>query len=137
MHIITYISAARRLLSQEEILHLLVKSRDANESFDITGMLLYHEGTFMQTIEGPTQHVMQLWRNIQKDVRHHHISPILDEPISERVFPHWRMGFRGQLKEDTTPGFSDFLSSPATIAEFVNSPLEAKRLLANFASTLR
>lgn len=137
MHSITYVSTAKTLLSKSAINELLIKSHANNLKFDITGMLLYHEGTFMQVIEGPLDPIFQLWANIKKDPLHHSITTLLDEPVAERAFPQWSMGFKHLCEESAAPGYTDFLSTPPIIKDFFHSPLETKRLLGSFADSLR
>jgi hypothetical protein len=50
---IVYVSAASEPFSDQQLKELLQKSRQNNVAAGITGMLLYKDGTFMQTLEGP------------------------------------------------------------------------------------
>lgn len=137
MHLLVYVSSAWTFPTRADIKSLLVKSRDANSRFGITGMLLYYEGTYMQVIEGPQDPLQQLWRNIQKDPAHHRVTKVFEDEISERVFPEWSMGFKYLDDEKTLPGYTPFLSQPDVVREYLDSPYEAKRLLASFAGSLR
>ena len=47
-----YVSSAVDLFSDEELLKLLDVSRKNNQALDVTGMLLYKGGNFMQFLEG-------------------------------------------------------------------------------------
>ena len=49
---LVYISAANHEFTEKELHELLSKARKNNESYGITGMLLYHQGSFIQALEG-------------------------------------------------------------------------------------
>jgi hypothetical protein len=136
MHSITYVSAAVKILSQEALLNLLQRSRDNNAVFGISGLLLYKNGNFIQTIEGPEQHVRQLYNNICNDKSHHRMITIFDESIEERAFPQWSMGFLN-LGQNEVPGYTDFLSEKADLTAFWERPYPAKQLLYSFRETIR
>ncbi len=48
-----YVSTATRDLRDEELVPLLEVSRRNNAAQDITGMLGYHDHSFIQVLEGP------------------------------------------------------------------------------------
>lgn len=92
---VVYVSSATELLTLEALARLLFQSRHNNATHEITGMLLYHKGTFMQAFEGPPAATAQLWQNIQDDARHAGIITLYEGPIEARHFSDWTMGFRG------------------------------------------
>ena len=49
---ISYLSRASEAMSAEALLALLMQSRKNNVARNLTGMLLYGNGTFLQVIEG-------------------------------------------------------------------------------------
>ncbi len=136
MHTITYVSAAVEILTQDALFDLLQRSRDNNSAFGISGLLLYKDGNFIQTIEGPENHVRQLYKNICIDKSHRHMITIFDESIQERAFPQWSMGFIN-LGRDKVSGYTDFLSDKADLAAFWERPYAAKQLLYSFKETIR
>lgn len=107
IHLI-YASSATQLMSQDELTELLKKAREKNASRDITGMLLYRNGNFVQVLEGPEAAVSDTFEVIKKDPRHHDVTLILKRPIQKRDFAEWEMGFTG-LKDKDLEGYSDFL----------------------------
>jgi len=46
-----YVSTSVKLLNDEELLDILKVSRENNSGKDITGLLLYKGGNFMQVLE--------------------------------------------------------------------------------------
>jgi len=123
-----YISSSRALLSNDELLALLNQSRIANTTHNITGLLLYKEGTFIQVLEGRLGDIDQLFQNICKDILHSNVILLIKEPINVRSFSSWSMGFK-DITHIETEGFSDFMldeSNHAILSE------KAKILLSNF-----
>ena len=90
---IIYVSAARELFSDEEIVNLLGVSRRNNREADITGLMIYHEGNFFQVLEGPEEEVSALYDRICSDSRHRQQILLWQGSVGERAFPDWRMGF--------------------------------------------
>jgi len=92
IHLI-YISSATRVMSEEDLLELLVQSRACNKTKNVTGMLLYRNGAFLQVLEGEARDVDEIYRSILSDERNTGHYLIEREEISERQFPDWSMGF--------------------------------------------
>jgi hypothetical protein len=105
-----YVSSAHKLMGDEELLELLRVARQNNESRDITGMLLYRDGNFLQVLEGPASAVDALIDKIKRDTRHHGIILMSRRGIEERQFSDWRMAFRNMSKSHAgEDGYSPFL----------------------------
>ena len=54
-------SAATHDLSGDDLIDLLRLARSNNTQLDITGMLLHHDGSFLQVLEGPEDSVRTLF----------------------------------------------------------------------------
>lgn len=108
---IVYVSAATVSFNREAILALLDQSRRNNAATGITGMLLYHDGNFMQAVEGPPTALDALMERIRRDPRHHGIIVMAEETASERSFADWSMGFVGAeaLASEGQSHLNDFL----------------------------
>jgi hypothetical protein len=102
MEYLIYISTAKRLLTEQELMDILATSRDNNERNNLTGVLLYSEGTFIQLLEGEHEPLNITYEAILHDERHKNIIKLTEGVIEERSFPDWTMGFRalnsGQLE---------------------------------------
>jgi hypothetical protein len=129
-----YVSSATKLFSDQDLVALLEQSRTKNARLDLTGMLLYKDGNFMQVLEGPDQAVVQLYDTIERDERHHQVMRLLRRTIAEREFASWSMGFRnlGDVNFDQIPGYSLFMKEPLTSAGFQSDPTRAQKLLRMF-----
>ena len=80
---------------QQEIAHILMKSRTNNAALGITGALLFNSGFFAQVLEGPLDRVEQTFERIQRDLRHDDISVLECSLAPSRDFPEWAMAFAG------------------------------------------
>ena len=108
---IVYVSAARRLMSESELDGLLADSRVRNGQREVTGMLLYKDGSFMQAIEGAEETIETLFDRIARDPRHGSVRRLTSETIEQRMFGDWTMAFR-RFDGARTPGHSRFLEEP-------------------------
>ena len=133
---LVYVSFASRKMPEEELKEILTKSRDNNEKRSITGMLLYRGGFFIQALEGKPDDVEAIYEKIKQDDRHRSLLVLYRNPIKERSFSDWSMGFR-VIDDDalkSLDGFSDFLDKPLTVEFFDRNPDYATVLLNNFRS---
>jgi hypothetical protein len=115
MLMLVYVSSATRLLSHAELLKLLHTSRSNNQRDQITGVLLYDDGNFLQAVEGPDAAIRALYARLEQDERHHNLRVVIEEPTEERQFAQWSMGFVPQkaIPAKDLAAFSSFLSDPA------------------------
>lgn len=99
---ILYASKASASFSPAHLVDLLLLSRRNNRRLGLSGMLLYRAGIFLQVIEGPEPVLRERMRIIASDPRHDGVDVLLEEPIEERMFPAWTMGY-GEAADDV-PG---------------------------------
>lgn len=133
MHQIVYASSAPQALNAEQLAAILKVARRNNERLNVTGMLLYRDGNFLQVLEGAKAAVTALFEKIGKDSRHQGVILILEETAETREFPDWTMGFHHLELEDLSglTGFRemDLSLDPSHLAE---EPTRARRLLSLF-----
>lgn len=115
MHQLVYVSSAVRPFHDAQLTELLEVSRRLNEASQLTGLLLYVRGNFIQLLEGPQKEVTATFARIQKDTRHRGLITLLDDVCEKREFPNWSMGFEKVegSTADQLPGYSDFLDTGA------------------------
>ncbi|MBA4000461.1 BLUF domain-containing protein [Brevundimonas sp.] len=82
-------NAGSNLLSVAEILGV---SERNNRRDRLTGVLLSHDGWFLQALEGARIDIDRLLTRLHKDPRHTDIRMLGFETIRERTFPEWSMG---------------------------------------------
>ena len=108
---IAYVSAAVDAVTEADIAAILTQARANNHRDGLTGALLYHGGRFIQIIEGPDEVLLARYATIATDPRHRVIQMVRQQPVAERQFPEWTMGFR-PLSDDSVrqlDGFEDIL----------------------------
>src|SRR6476661_10829371 len=134
---LTYVSSATTLLDAARLVDLLGKIRPRNEEAGLTGLLLYSGGNIIQTIEGPDDVVDATFAAIEHDPLHRGVMVVLREPIAERDFPDWSMGFREVSADDLegVDGFSDFLRRRG--GDSGNEAPPAQRMLELFRENMR
>ena len=93
MYYLIYISTAVNLMDQQELSEILTDSRSNNAEHNITGILLYSEGIFLQALEGTESAVQEVYSNIEKDKRHKNLIILITGEEDNRMFPEWSMAF--------------------------------------------
>lgn len=138
IYYISYVSSAVKTLSDADLLTMLTKFRNNNKANNLTGMLLYLEGTFIQTIEGDKETVNKLYEKIKIDTRHKDIFKMLDGYWKNRNFSDWSMAFRSMTKSEAKKiiGYSDISDLALINAENNNENHPAVKLLQSFYNQL-
>jgi hypothetical protein len=90
---LVYVSSAAQPFTQQELEALLEQARTRNTADDITGLLLYSGGNFMQLLEGPPDAVRQTFARVSASRRHRQVIELMNEPVAAREFSDWSMGF--------------------------------------------
>jgi hypothetical protein len=132
---LVYVSfASEKHLSENDLGEILKKARENNQKLEVTGMLLYRNGFFIQALEGEETIVMPLYEKIKQDPRHSNVLQIFKSSIKKRGFEDWSMGFQYIENKDlaSLEGFNDFLDKPFTSDFFRNNPNHAQTLLYSF-----
>ena len=94
MHQIVYTSTASEDFSTTDLKKLLVGARTRNKALGVSGMLVFHGGTFLQALEGEKRAVNEVFASILTDPRHRDIEVLHRGPgFDQRVFGDWSMGF--------------------------------------------
>jgi hypothetical protein len=127
-----YASSAASSFKEYDIPALLEQARMANAERDLTGMLLYIDGSFFQVLEGEAAAVDEVYGRILQDSRHTLVTLIIREPIAARNFSEWTMGFCtvDALKAGQVIGENDFFKSASCVAHMDSG--RAKKLLSAF-----
>jgi hypothetical protein len=128
---LVYVSSAVKPFSKTELVELLKEARENNERLDVTGMLLYRDGNFMQVLEGEEPVVRDLYAKIERDPRHEGSIILLEETLKRRQFGEWSMGFRDLNDKDVhaLPGFSQSMNKALVADNFRYDPTGCLSLL--------
>ena len=136
---VVYVSSSSRPMREDEILEILRVARINNEKLDVTGMLLYREGNFLQVLEGPASAIDSLIHKIKRDPRHQGVILMSRKNIDERQFADWRMAFRNMSKDAAVEAdYSPFLEQDFEMDEEVGEQSQLVfRLLRRFKEDMR
>ncbi len=134
-----YVSSARAELAAEDLQRVLESAFHHNTPQQVTGMLLYLDGCFMQVLEGEETAVDGTYARILKDPRHTGVMLVERAPIGKRSFGRWTMGFRQLQGSDVAdhPAFAPFFSDGFSAASIGAEPGLALDILKQFAQTQR
>jgi len=90
---LVYTSAATAPLSKADFQDIAISASHKNHEKDITGVLIYHNGTLLQVLEGEEDKVRSLYERIKFDPRHNHCTLLASRHGETREFPRWDMFF--------------------------------------------
>jgi Sensors of blue-light using FAD len=126
---VIYASRASEHFNEHEIPDLLRQARLANAGHEITGMLLYIGGSFLQVLEGQPGIVDAVFAAIQRDKRHMQVALIARETILERAYEGWTMNHAtlDPVEAGELIGQPDYFVSGAWVAQ--PDPARARKLL--------
>jgi len=79
---------------------ILDQSRQANTDLNVTGVLCFLDGVYMQYLEGDEATVEELFGRIRSDPRHCDIAPLERRAVPRRMFPGWTMAPGGDRQHE-------------------------------------
>jgi len=88
------------------LLNIYSTAKENNKVFNITGLLAYHAGNYLQVIEGPESNIDKLYQNILHDTRHTSVRILSEGKSLRRYFTNWRFESGAHLTRD--PEFERF-----------------------------
>jgi Sensors of blue-light using FAD len=128
-----YVSAAAKPFTQPELRDLLSKARIHNTSKDITGLLLYHQQSFFQILEGEEDEVRSLFIRIERDARHNRVLLLSKKDVDERNFGGWSMGFIDmELTAAKLPGFMKLMHAKSSFLDLQGDSKVVTKLIDGF-----
>ncbi|MNL34573.1 Blue light- and temperature-regulated antirepressor YcgF [compost metagenome] len=105
---LVYVSHAVEDISYTDIRNILEVSRKNNAQENITGLLVFREGFFLQLLEGTEEAVKKVLGNIMMDDRNHSLR-VLIEANGERLFGEWSMAYiDGDISSNETEELIEF-----------------------------
>lgn len=102
LHRLLYASrqAVEPIRLNDEVDAIVLASVRNNRAVALTGLLLVHDGWFLQALEGPAEGVMTTYRRILDDPRHKDARVIAAGPAARREFANWNMCARRMSDAD-------------------------------------
>jgi len=92
-HCIIYISEATANLSEAALLTLLQQARAEHQHAQLTGLLVYRDGRFLQILEGPEMPLREFFNRVAADPRHGKLEKLADGLKPRPDFQQWHMSF--------------------------------------------
>jgi Sensors of blue-light using FAD len=93
LHRTVYMSTAIGVLRADELDRIYLRANSANARAGITGLMLFHDGVFLQVLEGPAASVAALMEKIRRDRRHGNLVVLESGAVAERSFANTPMHF--------------------------------------------
>ncbi|MEN6670231.1 BLUF domain-containing protein [Psychrobacter sp. B38] len=123
----TYISRANPDMSHETLSEILKQAQENNALNAITGMLIFNNQYFLQTIEGSRSQINHLLRCLLKDERHYDLQLLETRELKSREWSRWSMDLASPamdntalyLKYSTTTDFNPYLLSAESIRRLI------------------
>ena len=136
---IVYMSRAKQPFNGKDLLELLNKARINNARLQISGLLLYKDGEFMQVLEGDDEAVNAKMAQIARDPRHTDVTIIVNEHVETRRFAHYAMGFVhiDSVRPDRRELVGPWLAEPLFSERYRHDPEKAWTLLLSFKGTFK
>ena len=115
----TYVSRSNPDLSDKEVSEILQQAQDNNSANAITGMLIFKDNIFLQTIEGSRAQINRLLYSLISDQRHYDLQVLETRELTHREWSKWSMNYVTSttenaaiyLKYSTTEEFNPYLLS--------------------------
>lgn len=113
---LVYFSEAADDLSYTDIKEILEVSRNNNARNEITGLLIYRDGFFLQLLEGTEDSVRSTLELIRHDDRNYKVKILCEGFIQERLFGSWSMAFHdGDIASKPNPSVEKLFAAPKTL----------------------
>ncbi len=109
LHRIVYLSSAVGRVEPAALADILDVSRRNNNADKITGALFFHDGNFIQVLEGSKDKVTACFDRIERDGRHSGCIVLESDGVDSRIFANWDMAFFSvsDLPDDQRSNFID------------------------------
>ena len=123
LHRLIYISRIKKLAAPDlavEIEEIVDISNRNNAALGVTGLLLTHDGFFVQALEGSHQTISALLKEIAVDPRHTDLKVVSTELITTRIFGRWSMRSGRRAGAAATEGFDPYSMSPKDLAALLS-----------------
>ncbi len=132
---ICYISDSQRPNSLDDLSALYEKARENNSKCNITGILIYKSGNFLQVLEGEQETVDNTFERIALDSRHKNIFKVINTTIEQRIFQDYNFGFTVINKKEELQNLNEYLNWLKNADSVLANEVIA--MVKNFIDTLR
>lgn len=103
LYSLVYTSTASRPLAKSDLENILTSARKRNLQAQVTGLLLFTDGKFMQYLEGPKAGVLAIFEIIKTSSLHQDMIAISQQPLERREYGEWSMAFLADVDAHVLP----------------------------------
>lgn len=130
---LVFASTATQLMQPADLVFLLEEVRARCERLNVTGMSLYHEGSFLHVLEGDEETVTRLYATFDSNGYHKGITMLMQLTVPEREFSDWSMSWRRNPTDpdDVPDGYRPFMEK-SVVPDNAADPGPALQALLNF-----
>ena len=128
LHQLIYASAALPAMTPKEFAAIARHAAQNNKILDVTGILLFSQGTILQVLEGSKDTISMLFDRIKHDPRHSSVMKLIFREINAREFLTWSMGF-AEMASEHTPELSFLLTRDSLSEALPDTPSAELRIL--------
>ena len=117
--VLVYVSAEVGYEETKSILSQREKLQKRNNKIEITGVLLYENGSFLQILEGNEKKVNATYKRILNDTRHKNIVKLATLYTKERQFSDYSIGYLSIVTKDLQEinGFENYFENHNTFLD--------------------
>jgi hypothetical protein len=135
---IIYSSQATAPMSLADLEEILADARTGNERRNVTGILVYVDGVFLQILEGEEETLRCLLRSIASDSRHTAMKVFHEAEIDGPTFKNWRMAYLSASPHQMAiwAGLEGTATIDSVLGDMHREPHLASRLAANLLRAL-
>ena len=88
-----YVSNASATFKESDINDIITIAQEKNKQNNLSGVLMFRAGTFLQLLEGDKADVLDLYQKLHFDNRHTNLLSIFERETDKRLFQNWSMGY--------------------------------------------
>lgn len=134
---VIYSSVASAVMPKSKLYRILTEARSSNQRNEITGVLVFAEGRFLQVVEGEKESVANIMMRISLDPRHEDVRILHEGIIESRSFPNWLMAYLTSNAKELAnwAGLRNTATLEEVLTELQSSPSGQAELLRHFIET--
>lgn len=125
---LTYISTSNQPSGRDVYQEIAIQSSAFNNTNEITGILLIHNDTVIQFLEGDESEVNKLYGRIESDSRHKNPILLSTRHLNEREFADWSMGYEN-VSSLSTSNFLFPLNKTTILSRFPKQASKISKVL--------
>ena len=135
---IIYSSESTTPMQMDDLEDILEQARRSNAARQITGALVYVDGTFLQVLEGEASLIKALMARIAADVRHETVTVLKEAEVAAPIFSDWRMAYVSATPEQVAQwaGLPGTTAIPEILVDLQQDPHKAAQVAQSILSVL-